>query len=74
MVRWSKAKGTRRVKRTSSRPKIVAGFVGRGMVAHAGTRLLADLADATGLTVAVSDARQRKSGHDTGRVAVGLGL
>jgi hypothetical protein len=46
------------------------------VVGHAGTRLLADLADATGLTSAVSDAlaplRQRASGHDPGRIAVDL--
>ena len=41
--RRSKAKGTRRMKRTSSRPKIVVSGDGRGVVGHAGTRLLADL-------------------------------
>jgi hypothetical protein len=30
------------VKRTSSRPKIVVTADGRGVVGHAGTRLLAD--------------------------------
>ncbi len=48
------------------------------MVGHAGTRLLADLADATGLFAAVSDAlaplRQRASGHDPGRVALDLAV
>ena len=42
------------------------------------TRLLADLADATGLTSAFSEAlgwlRQRRSGHDPGRVAVDLAV
>lgn len=66
------------MKRTSSRPKIVVSADGRGVVGHAGTRLLADLADASGLTGAVSDAlaplRQRASGHDPGRVAVDLAV
>jgi hypothetical protein len=63
---------------TGSRPKIVAAADGRGVVGHAGTRLLADVADATGLTGAFSDAlagsRIRQSGHDPGRVAVDLAL
>jgi hypothetical protein len=66
------------VKRTSSRPKIVVTADGRGVVGHAGTRLLVDLADATGLASAVSDAlaslRQRASGHDPGRVALDLAV
>jgi hypothetical protein len=66
------------VKRTSSRPKIVVTADGRGVVGHAGTRLLVDLADATGLASAVSDAlaslRQRDSGHDPGRVALDLAV
>jgi Transposase DDE domain group 1 len=45
---------------------------GRGVVSHAGTRLLADVADAAGVSVALSDAlaglRERRSGHDPGRV------
>lgn len=40
-------------KRTSSFPKIVVASGGRGVVGHAGARLLADLADATGLYVAI---------------------
>jgi hypothetical protein len=40
----SKSKGTRRVKRTSSPPKIVVTSDGRGVVGHAGARLLVDLA------------------------------
>jgi hypothetical protein len=72
------AKGTRRVKRTSSRPKVVVSVDGRGVVGHAGTRLLTDLADATGLSEAVSDAlvpvRQRASGHDPGRIALDVAV
>src|SRR6516164_2556350 len=63
---------------TWSRPKIVAVADGRGVVGHAGTRLLADLADATGLSGAFSEAlaplRMRHSGHDPGRVAVDLAV
>src|SRR2546430_14333490 len=63
---------------TGSRPRIVAAADGRGVVGHAGARLLADLADATGLTGAFSDAlgplRVRQSGHDPGRVAVDLAV
>jgi hypothetical protein len=63
---------------TGSRPKIVAAADGRGVVGHAGARLLADLADATGLTAAFGDAlaplRVRRSGHDPGRVAVDLAV
>ena len=48
------------------------------MVGHAGTRLLTDLADATGLTAAVSEAlvplRQRASGHDPGRIALDVAV
>jgi Transposase DDE domain group 1 len=48
------------------------------VVGHAGSRLLVDLADATGLSTAMSDAlvllRQRDSGHDPGRVALDLAV
>jgi hypothetical protein len=71
-------KGTSEVKRTASRPKIVVTVDGRGVVGHAGTRMLADLADATGLSVAMSEAlaplRQRDRGHDPGRVALDLAV
>jgi hypothetical protein len=63
---------------TGPRPKIVAAADCRGVVGHAGARLLADLADATGLTGAFSDAlaglRVRQSGHEPGRVAVDLAV
>jgi hypothetical protein len=38
------------VKATPARPKIVVTGGGRGVVGHAGARLLSDLADKTGLT------------------------
>jgi hypothetical protein len=45
---------------------------GRGVASHVGSRLLADLADRSGLTGAFADAlgglRCRRSGHDPGRV------
>ena len=51
---------------------------GKGVVGHAGARLLADLAEATGLTGAFSNAlspsRQRSGGHDPGRVAVDVAV
>jgi hypothetical protein len=49
-------RGTRRVKVAGTRPKIVVSADGRGVVGHAGARLLADVADATGLTGACGDA------------------
>jgi hypothetical protein len=64
------------VKVTRTRPKITVSADGRGVVGHAGTRLLADVADATGLTGGFTDAlaglRQRRGGHDPGRVAADL--
>ncbi|MBS2548421.1 transposase [Catenulispora sp. NL8] len=51
---------------------------GRGVVGHAGARLLADLAEATGLEQAFSavlaPSRQRSGGHDPGRVAVDVAV
>ncbi|GAA1911211.1 hypothetical protein GCM10009716_21450 [Streptomyces sodiiphilus] len=44
---------------TGSRPRLVVSADGRGVVSHAGSRLLADLADATGLTGALTDALRR---------------
>lgn len=48
----------------------------RGVVGHAGAPLLADLADATGLSAAYSAAlrplRPRGTGHDPGRIATDL--
>ncbi|MCF4136468.1 hypothetical protein L1856_05610 [Streptomyces sp. Tue 6430] len=48
------------------------------MVGHAGARLLADLADATGLSAAYSAAfrplRPRGTGHDPDRIATDLAV
>ncbi|MFF3691379.1 IS1380 family transposase [Streptomyces sp. NPDC002187] len=61
-----------------SRPRLVVSADGTGVVGHAGARLLADLADATGLTSACSIAlrrlRPRGSGHDPGRIATDLAV
>nr|WP_323180830.1 IS1380 family transposase [Streptomyces atratus] len=63
---------------TGSRPKLVVSADGRGVVSHAGSRLLADLADVTGLTGSFANAlhrlRPRGTGHDPGRVAVDLAV
>ena len=63
---------------TGTRPKITVCADGRGVVGHAGARLLADVADATGLTRAFGKAlaglRQRQGGHDPGRVAVDVAV
>jgi hypothetical protein len=51
---------------------------GRGVASHAGARLLADLADAAGLSASFADAlgglRVRRSGHDPGRVLTDLAV
>jgi hypothetical protein len=51
---------------------------GRGVASHAGSRLLADLADVTGLPQAFGEAlgglRQRRSRHDPGRVLVDVAV
>ncbi|MGH4034146.1 IS1380 family transposase [Actinomycetota bacterium Odt1-20B] len=61
-----------------SRPKICVSPDGSGVVGHVGARLLADLADATGLTSAYSTVlgplRPRGTGHDPGRVATDLAV
>ena len=63
---------------TTSRPPLVVTADGRGVASHAGTRLLADVADAAGLSAAFEDAsghaRQRRSGHRPGRVLADLAV
>lgn len=58
------------------RPRVHVSADGSGVVGHAGARLLADLADATGLAAAYSTAlrslRPRGTGHDPGRIATDL--
>lgn len=66
------------MKVTGTRPKIIVTADGRGVVGHAGARLLADTAEVTGLTSACSDAlaplRQRRGVHDPGQVVVDLAV
>ena len=56
---------------TGSRPKRVVSADGHGVVSHAGSCLLADLADATGLSGSFANALHRLlprgTGHDPGR-------
>ncbi|GAA3348923.1 IS1380-like element ISMsm3 family transposase [Amorphoplanes nipponensis] len=63
---------------TGTRPKVVVTGGARGVVGHAGTRLLTDLADKTGLTSgfvqALGSDRVRRSVHEPGRVAVDLAV
>ena len=66
------------VKRRRHRPAVKVTSGGRGVVAHAGARLLGDLADEVGLTRALSTAmaptKQRRRGHDRGEVLVDLAV
>lgn len=63
---------------TTTRPKIMATADGAGVVSHAGSRLLADLADATTLTAELAEAldgvRGSRPRHDPGRVLVDLAV
>jgi len=60
------------VQSTTSRTVPVITCEQTGVVSHAGTVLLAELADRIGLTTALSEAtdslRERRAGHDPGRV------
>ncbi len=64
------------VKRRRRRPALKITGDGVGVANHAGARLLADLADAVGLTGALSAAmaptKQRRRGHDRGEVLTDL--
>ncbi len=66
------------MKRTQRRPRVVVTTGGRGVVAHAGARLLCDLADrlglSDGLSAAMAPTKRRRSGHDRGRVLVDLAV
>lgn len=66
------------VKRSSGRPRLVVTADGTGVAAHVGSRLLADMADALGLTdglsVSMAPTRRRRSAHDPGRVLVDLAV
>lgn len=70
--------GTSLVHPTTARPVITVTTDGAGVVSHVGSRLLAGMADQSGLTAALSDAlagsRKRRSGHDPGRVLTDLAV
>jgi len=66
------------VQATTTRPKITATADGEGVVSHAGSRLLADVADKTTLTAQLSEAlaalRKPRARHDPGRVLVDMAV
>ena len=63
---------------TTGRTVPVITTDGTGVVSHAGTVLLTELADRIGLTAALSEAtdglRARRDGHDPGRVLVDVAV
>ena len=63
---------------TTARPTITVTTDGAGVVSHVGSRLLAGMADRSGLTEAFSDVlaglRERRGGHDPGRVLTDLAV
>jgi len=66
------------VKRSQRRRALRVTGDGVGVANHAGARLLADLADAVGLTpalsVAMAPTKQRRRGHDRGEVLVDVAV
>jgi len=61
-----------------ARPRLSVTTGGKGVVAHAGARLLCDLSDELGLTgglsVAMAPTKNRRRGWDRGRVLVDLAV
>ncbi len=66
------------MQRTTSRTLPTITCDGTGVVSHAGTVLLSELADRIGLTAVLSEAthslRERRAGHDPGRVLVDVAV
>jgi hypothetical protein len=66
------------VQATTTRPTIIATADGEGVVSHAGSRLLADVADRTTLTAQLSEAldglRKPRARHDPGRVLIDMAV
>lgn len=66
------------MQRNARRPDVSVTTGGRGVVSHAGARLLLELADDVGLTEALSGAmaptKKRQRGHDRGQVLVELAV
>ena len=63
---------------TTTRPKVTATADGEGVVSHAGSRLLADVADRTTLTgqlsLVLDGLRKPRARHDPGRVLVDMAV
>ena len=63
---------------TARRPRLVVTDDGKNVASHVGARLLSDLADKLGLTSGLSAAmaptKQRRRGHDRGRVLADLAV
>ena len=63
---------------TTTRPTVTATSDGEGVVSHAGSRLLADVADRTTLTAQLGEVlaglRRRRPRHDPGRVLVDMAV
>ena len=63
---------------TTTRPKITATADGEDVVSHAGSRLVADVADRTTLTAQLGEAfaglRRPRARHDPGRVLVDMAV
>lgn len=70
--------GTLKVKASKRRPALKVTDRGEGLAGHAGSRLVADMADRCGLSDALSAAmaptRTRRSGHDPGGVLVDVAV
>jgi hypothetical protein len=66
------------VQATTTRPTITATSDGEGVVSHAGSRLLADVADRTTLTAQLGEVlaglRRRRPRHDPGRMLVDMAV
>lgn len=66
------------VKPTTVRPRVLVTDDGRGIINHAGARLLCDLADRLGLTAGLSEAMRRtvsrRPGRDRGRLLVDVAV
>jgi Transposase DDE domain group 1 len=66
------------MQRSRRRPKVRVTTGGQGVVAHAGARLLCELADELGLTAGLSAAmaptKQRRRGHDRGEVVTDVAV
>ena len=66
------------MKATTTRPKITVTADGEGVVSHAGSRLLAEVADKTTLTAQLAEdlagLRKPRARHDPGRVLVDMAV